>query len=438
MLPIASLLARFADKTLLNLGGTDRSFAAIAETAERIASHLAEMPDTPFVVCECSDVERYISVFCACVMADRTIVPFSTQKFAFEDLSDALPSFAYIDETGALSMHGGSGSAQRKAGDVYCLFTSGTTGKPKGILVNAGNLQAYVEGISAFIPEYRTARNISAVFSPLFDLFYHDLLLAITHGLTLQVPTPRQRMTMADFVTERQIDVWFSTPTQAANILAARARNAAASTAAPQRSIPLSLFCGERLGASLAMDWAHSMHGDVINVYGPTETTIACTGERLDMSVLDKDSDVSIGVPFGKNTAAISDHGTLLISGPQVARYLHSTEVSFFDTKDLVKQEGGKYYFLGRADGQLKIKGLRIEKEELERVACGVPGVRYAKIQPIQNAGLVTGFNVLVVGDAPARLISEAYKKRYGASLVPSGIQIVEEFETGTSGKAKV
>ncbi|MEC5387822.1 AMP-binding protein [Uliginosibacterium sp. H3] len=434
MLNIAASFSQFSDKPLLNLGTAEKSFAEIAQAAERIAVHLAEMPDASFVLCECTDVERYISVFSACVIADRTVVPFSTQKFSFEDLSEALPRFAYIDEAGNLSMHDGTGAAQRKSGDVYCLFTSGTTGKPKGILVNSGNLSAYVEGVSSFIPEYKTARNISAVFSPLFDLFYHDLLLAITYGLTLQFPTPRQRMTMADFVADRQIDIWFSTPTLAANILAARARTAAS----PQGAIPLSLFCGERLGAALAIEWGKSMNGDVINVYGPTETTIACTGERLDMSALDKDSDVSIGVPFGKNIASISDHGTLLISGAQVARYLHSTEVPFFDTKDLVKLEGGKYYFLGRADGQLKIKGIRIEKEELERVACAVPGVSYAKIQPILNSGLVAGFNVLVVGDAPARSISEAYKKRYGASLVPSGIQFVEEFETGTSGKAKV
>jgi len=437
MLPIAASLAKFSEKVLLDLGTRQSTFSAVAEMAGRIATHLAEMPEASFVVCECSDVERYIAVFCACVMADRTIVPFSTQKFAFADLSEQLPSFAYIDETGALSMHQGGGTAQRKANDVYCLFTSGTTGKPKGILVNAGNLSAYVEGIAAFIPEYKTAQNISAVFSPLFDLFYHDLLLAITYGLTLQLPTPRQRMTMADFVADRRIDIWFSTPTLAANILAARSRNATAGGVA-KNEIPLSLFCGERLGAALAIEWGRSMNGGVINVYGPTETTIACTGERLDLNTLDNDSDVSIGVPFGKNTAAISDHGTLLISGAQVARYLHAGEVPFFDTKDLVKLEGGKYYFLGRADGQLKIKGIRIEKEELERVACAVPGVSYAKIQAIQSAGLVTGFNVLVVGDAPARLISEAYKKRYGASLVPSGIQFVEEFETGTSGKAKV
>jgi len=86
----------------------------------------------------------------------------------------------------------------------------------------------------------------------------------------------------------------------------------------------------------------------------------------------------------------------------------------------------------------LKIKGIRIEKEELERVACAVPGVRYAKIQTLQNAGLITGFKVLIVGDAPARLVSEAFKQRYGASLVPSGVEFVEEFATGTSGKAKV
>lgn len=434
MLPLVASLNKFGDRVLLDLGSRQSTFASITTSASNIASHLAEMPEASFVVCECSDVERYISVFCACVMADRTIVPFSTQKFSFEDLSDALPHFAYIDETGKLSLHEGKGAAQRKSGDVYCLFTSGTTGKPKGILVSSDNLAAYVEGISTFIPEYKTAKSISAVFSPLFDLFYHDLLLAFSFGLSLQVPTPRERMTMADFVASRHIDIWFSTPTLAANILAARARGGITEKA----SIPLSLFCGERLGAALAIEWGGATDGAVINVYGPTETTIACTGERLDMATLDKNSDVSIGVPFGKNVGKVSDHGTLLISGAQVARYLHSGEVSFFDTKDLVELRDGKYYFLGRADGQLKIKGMRIEKEELERVACAVPGVSYAKIQAIQNAGLVTGFNVIVVGEAPARLISDAYKQRYGASLVPSGIQFVEEFETGTSGKAKV
>ncbi|HEX5127625.1 MAG TPA: AMP-binding protein [Rhodocyclaceae bacterium] len=434
MLPIAKAFEQFGDRIMLDLGSSRRSFSEVAATAQGIARQLQEMPDASFVVCDCADVERYISVFSACVLAQRTIVPFSTLKLSFEDLLELLPGFVFINANGELSTHQGQGTAQRKPEDVYCLFTSGTTGKPKGILVSAPNLSAYIEGIVDFIPEYKSAKNISAVFSPLFDLFYHDLLLAFSFGSTLQIPTPRERMVMADFCN-RPIDIWFSTPTLAANILAARARLTTPQAAV---SIPVSLFCGERLGASLALDWRALTNGAIINVYGPTETTIACTGERLDIATLEPTSDVSIGKPFGGNKGEISAHGTLVIRGPQVARYLHSTEVEFFDTKDLVAERDGKFYFLGRADGQLKIKGMRIEKEELERVACAVPGVKYAKIQPIQSAGLVTGFNVIVVGDAAARAINDAFKQRYGTALVPSAIQFVEEFETGTSGKAKV
>lgn len=436
MLLISKAFENYAERPFLDLGATRSSFAEIGETARRIAGHLAEIPDAPFVVVDCADVQRYVAVFCACVIADRTVVPFSTLKLSFEDLSDALPGFVFIDEKGELSTHQGKGQAQRKSGDVYCLFTSGTTGKPKGILVSRDNLEAYVEGISGFIPEYAQATSISAVFSPLFDLFYHDLLLAMTYGAALQVPSPRERMLMAEFVQSRKLDIWFSTPTLAANILAARARMPAA--AEKPVSIPVSLFCGERLGAGLALDWHRLGGGQIINVYGPTETTIACTGERLQLDGLEPTSDVSIGAPFGGNRGEISPHGTLLIRGPQVARYLHSSEVEFFDTKDLVSEQDGKYYFHGRADGQLKIKGMRIEKEELERVACAVPGVKYAKIQTILQDGLVSGFNVIVVGDAPARNITEAYKQRYGAALMPSGVEFVEEFATGTSGKARV
>jgi acyl-coenzyme A synthetase/AMP-(fatty) acid ligase len=436
MLPVTSAFEQFGERIALDLGSSKKTFSDVTAAARRIAAHLEEMPDTKFVVCEASNVELYISVFCACVLTDRTVVPFSTLKFPFADLNELLPHFVFIDEKGELSTHDGQGSAERKQGDVYCLFTSGTTGKPKGILVSQWNLRAYLDGISEFIPEYSKAANISAVFSPLFDLFYHDLLLAFSFGLSLQIPTPRERMTMSDYAVNRPIDIWFSTPTLAANILAALERAPASNTSKP--SIPISLFCGERLGAGLALDWASKTGGAIINVYGPTETTIACTGERLAMDVLEPNTDVSIGKAFGGNLTEISDRGTLVVRGPQVARYLNVIQPDFFDTKDLVADHEGKLYFLGRADGQLKIKGMRIEKEELERVACAVPGVKYAKIQPIQSAGLITGFNVVIVGDAAARLVNDAFKQRYGAALVPSGIQYVEEFETGTSGKARV
>ena len=436
MLPIQSAFENYGDRVFLDIGERKVLFAEVATAAHSIARHLNEMQPCSFVVCDCSDIERYISVFCACVIADRTIVPFSTLKLSFDELIAQLPDFAFVDADGKLSFHQGSGTPNRESGDTYCLFTSGTTGKPKGILVSASNLAAYIEGISEHIPEYKTVKNISAVFSPLFDLFYHDFLLAMAYGATLQVPTPRERMAMPDYLRARPIDIWFSTPTLAANVLSALTRN----TPSEARSIhiPLSLFCGERLGAGLAINWANTMKSSVINVYGPTETTIACTAERVDTSSLEPDSDVSIGKPFGSNTANVSEKGTLVISGRQVAHYLTDGKVDSFDTKDLVSERDKKYYFLNRADRQLKIKNFQIEKEELERIACAVPGVRYAKIQPIESAGLTTGFNVVVVGDTAARSVIDAYRQRYGAALMPSAVKFVEEFETGTSGKARL
>ena len=161
---ITNAFVQFQDRTFLDMGSKKVTFADLSTRAQQMAAQLREMPQR-CVVCDCADVERYIAVFAACVISDRTVVPFSTLKLSFDDLSDALPSFVYIDDKGLLSTHDGSGTAQRSSSDVYCLFTSGTTGKPKGILVSASNLNAYVEGIASFIPEYSAAHNISAVFS---------------------------------------------------------------------------------------------------------------------------------------------------------------------------------------------------------------------------------------------------------------------------------
>lgn len=433
MLAHASTL--FPERVLLDLGERKITFADMAASAASYARHFAEQADAPFVMVDCADVARYIAVFCACLQTDKTVIPFSATKVPFDELSAQLPRFAFIDAEGRFSLHTGQGTSQRKSGDVYCLFTSGTTGRPKGILVTQNNLLAYVDGIAGFLPEYEKIQNISAVFSPLFDLFYHDLLLAFRFGLTLHVPSGREKMFMHEFVLNRKLDAWFSTPTVAANILASIARQG---DGGKQARIGISLFCGERLGAGLALDWAALTGSHIVNVYGPTETTIACTGERVDTTQLSRSDDVPIGRVFGGNLSSISGEGTLVIRGPQVARYLHAGEVDHYDTRDRVIERDGKLYYQGRVDGQMKIKGLRIEREELERVACSVTGVQYAKIQPIEQDGLITGFNVVLVGQAETRDVMNAFRQRYGGTLLPSGVQCVDSFATSTSGKAKV
>jgi amino acid adenylation domain-containing protein len=274
--------------------------------------------------------------------------------------------------------------ASRRA---YILFTSGSTGEPKGVPISHAALTGYLDAASALMPTGPGDR-FSQTFELTFDLSVHDLLLCWTSGAHLVVAGRADLSRPAEYIRAHQLTRWFSVPSLAFQI---RSQGDLSRDAFP--SLRTSLFCGEALPWSLADEWAAAApNGPVENWYGPTEATIACARFVLPPPGGVRPHDlVPIGEAFegmalsvrGPDLRPLPDGeaGELFLSGRQLAEgYLNDPEktagafvaipgeagASYRTGDRAVRDPGGPARFLGRVDNQVKVRGFRIELGEVE------------------------------------------------------------------------
>ena len=343
---------------------------------------------------------------------------------------------------------------------AYLLFTSGTTGTPKGIGIRQRNVGAYLAAAGdryGLGPDDRCSQN----FALTFDLSVHDMFLTWRAGACLCVPPPRAAMAPAAFVREQGLTSWFSTPSTAALMLRMRML---APGAFP--TLRWSLFCGEALTVRVADAWRAAAPGATLdNLYGPTEATIACAVHRYEGGA-SEDGVVPIGRPFGGTRAAVVDDGLrpvgcgvpgeLLLGGDQLApgywRDEARTAAAFvtapalrpdgpwYRTGDLVEAAGdGELRYRGRMDDQIKIRGHRVELGEVEaalRRACGA-AVVVALGWPRTPAGAdgIIAFLVGADGEADATVLARC-RELLPDYMVPDELHRLASMPLNASGKA--
>ena len=383
------------------------SYGEFARKARRIAAAIAAAGDSPRVLIRLPQgADAYAAMF-ATLMAGgyyaavNVSAPAQVQEKVMQRFApDVVVTAAGQAHTGGdvvrvdMDALGVAELADaREAHDLaYVMFTSGSTGEPKGVMIGReglGHYAAWATEAMAVTPEDRWSQHPNIA----FDLSVLDIYGALCSGATL-VPLVqrRDRLVPAEAIRRHGLSIWDSVPS-----VVDLMQRAGHVTAAHLDSLRLMTFCGEPLlDTHLHAIFAARPDLVVHNTYGPTEATVSCTLIRLgadtyrdacDRSVAlgDAIADMELRLVGGDD----DDEGEILISGPQVARGYwrdpEATAAAFshpaggggyasYRTGDWAARRGGHLHFVSRVDRQVKIHGFRLELGEVDAAirACGV------------------------------------------------------------------
>jgi amino acid adenylation domain-containing protein len=335
------------------------------------------------------------------------------------------------------------GPAGRSLDEVaYILFTSGSTGVPKGVTLTHENASSFVEWCTdTFHPTEDDRFSSHAPFQ--FDLSVLDIYLSIKHGATLFLVSeelgqnPKQ---LARFIHEKRLTVWYSAP----SILGLMAELGGLD-ALGKNELRLVLFAGEVFPVKrlrrLTELWPHPAY---FNLYGPTETNV-CTFAPVPLPVPEERTEP---YPIGPACAhcdalvldndaapvAPGDEGLLYIAGPSVftaywgrpdltePRFISRQNRRFYNTGDVVRLDPAQgYVYLGRRDRMVKRRGYRIELDEIERGLNTAEKVR--EVAVIAAADADAGVKIAAfVAVHPGERASVIEMKQIAARALPASM----------------
>jgi amino acid adenylation domain-containing protein len=328
---------------------------------------------------------------------------------------------------------------------AYILYTSGSTGTPKGIVHTHSSAMAFAAWAADEF-SLSPADRLSSHAPFHFDLSTFDLFSAALAGsTTVLVPDALTKFpaAMVRFIRDERISVWYSVPYAWIQMLEHGNLEGAAID-----SLRWILFAGEPFPPKHLRRLMTVVAAHFANLYGPTETNV-CTWHHVDHH-LEDNAPIPIGKPCPGTEAMVLD-GELLISGPTVMRgYQERQDLDqrclvtfngrrFYRTGDLVKQDScGEYHYLGRKDRQIKVRGYRVELDEVEAALLTHPDVKEAIVYAVPDG---SGSNRIeaIVNKANEGLTLEDLEQHASSALpvysIPSAIRFETELPRTSTGK---
>ena len=322
---------------------------------------------------------------------------------------------------------------------AYILYTSGSTGVPKGVMHTQASALSFVTwAIETFQPTETDRFSSHAPFH--FDLSILDIYVPLSVGATLVLvgeELGKDPVRLAPFIAEKKLTVWYSAP----SILALMAQYGKLDSL-DDSALRYVLFAGEVFPVKHLRTLRRLWPGkNFYNLYGPTETNV-CTFHRIPDLIDDERTEpFPIGAVCGNCRDRVLDadmqavppggEGILYIhaSGPVMSGYWQQPEMNakvfhvdaqgerWYRTGDVVRREAnGDYIFLGRRDRMVKRRGYRIELGEIEAALYRNPQIKEAAVVAKGNDEGVT-ITACVVGSGAK--LSIVAMKQFSATHLP-------------------
>lgn len=332
---------------------------------------------------------------------------------------------------------------------AFILYTSGSTGQPKGVCITHENAVAFIDwGLQQFQPQPGT--RFSSIAPLHFDLSVFDLYVALFSGgtvLLLSESDVKNARFLAQLLSEKNINIAYATPST---------WRAVSEFGKPEKfsfsALQHFLFAGEVFYPRHLHAWMNRLpQVRFFNLYGPTETNVSHSQEILFPFDAQRTEPYPIGLPLPGFETFVTDDGELLLNGPQVTpgywkrdainaiKFPLVDDQRWYRTGDRVHlDEEGRFVYEGRIDRMIKKRGYRIEPDEVETALLQHPAVLEVAITCAKDKD---GYDLLIAhigtGDKP---VYENDLRQHAMTLLPPQLlpdryRLLGELPKTSSGK---
>jgi D-alanine--poly(phosphoribitol) ligase subunit 1 len=473
-------LEKHKDKNAFFINGKFYTYSELAETISRIRKSIQantkELEKNIGIVAN-DDLETYASIF-ALWLEGKAYVPISPetpkdrneniiQQAFIQTIIDSsnnplFPNHNLIESkklpTSPINLAPKNISNQEL---VYILFTSGTTGKPKGVPITRENLTGFIKAFETIGFEINDKDRFLQMFELTFDLSVMSYLIPMLCGACVYT-IPKDKIKYSyifQLMDEQKLTFSLMVPSMLHYL-----RPYFNEISAPE--MKYSLFCGEALPLDVTTEWGACVpNAKILNVYGPTEDTIFCTEFSYNRIGENKfhNGVLSIGKAIKGNLIIVIDEnnqvlpsgntGQLCLAGTQLTPgywnneeknkevFFHlnynGKQTRFYKTGDLCYiDKDGDILYIGRSDNQIKVQGFRIELSEIEfHVKTFLKKINAVAVAMTDSLGNTETGLIIESKTIDIIPLQNYMKAKMPAYMIPKKIEFTNKFPLNTNGK---
>lgn len=337
---------------------------------------------------------------------------------------------------------------------AYTIFTSGSTGQPKGVEITREALINFIKGISEKI-DFSPNKKIACFTTVTFDIFFLESIVALQKGLTVVLANEDEQHNpklMAKLIHDKAVDMIQMTPSRMQLLLNHDKELSCL------KNVKEIMIGGEPFPLKLLQTLQNKTSAKIYNMYGPTETTIWST-----VSDLTHKNRIDIGSPIINTEIYIVDENLLILQNGQIGEICiagkglakgyagrddltaerftclpQKPDVRVYRTGDVGKYlPNGDLVCLGRTDNQIKIRGHRIELEEIETYLNQIEGIDQSIVIVLQTNETDKFLKAFYTSDRniSSKDIADRLSTKLPSYMIPSEFKRVEKFILNANGK---
>ncbi len=353
-----------------------------------------------------------------------------------------------------LSYNNGHGNKTPSENIAYILYTSGSTGYPKGVKITRDALFNFMDGVSEVI-DFSAGKRIACFTTVSFDIFLLESIAAVWKGLTVVLANEKEQYNpklMAQLIQDQAVDMIQMTPSRMQLLLNYD------KTLSCLKHVKEIMIGGEPFPLTMLRDLQKKTTAKIYNMYGPTETTIWST-----ICDLTHEDQISVGYPIKNTKIYIVNNqlsilpdgqaGEICIAGKGVAsgyvgrkdltaeKFVYLPEkpnIRVYRTGDVGRiLPNGSLEYLGRTDNQVKLRGHRIELEEIESNLNQFEGVKQSIVTTLKTSETDLMLEAFYVSDyyIQPKVLMDFLSRKLPSYMIPITFKQVKKFFYTENGK---